>query len=73
MSEGEEKKEGDIGSDSFIIDTSEISSSDGGAFSDTFGHAKEQMSTGSTEVAEDNTSNKGSRESKDQKHKYSAQ
>jgi hypothetical protein len=37
LSEGEERKEGELGSDSFIIDTSEISS-DGGAFSDNFGH-----------------------------------
>jgi hypothetical protein len=29
-----------MGSDSFIIDTSEISS-DGGAFSDNFGHGKD--------------------------------
>ena len=61
-SEGEDQKS----DSSFMIDTSEVSSSDGGAFSDNFGREEreeksEQKSAESTEPTEaDTKSGKGS-------------
>jgi hypothetical protein len=60
-SEGEDQKS----DSSFMIDTSEVSSSDGGAFSDNFGREEksEQKSAESTEPTEaDTKSGKGSSE-----------